>query len=93
MHPWHDVELGDDVEESFAAVIEIPMGSKVKYELDKRTGLLKVDRVLYSAVHYPANYGFLPADLLRSTAIRSTCSSSARSRSSRSASCAPAPSA
>ena len=60
MHPWHDVELGDDLEECFAAVIEIPMGSKVKYEVDKRTGLIKVDRVLYSAVHYPANYGFLP---------------------------------
>ena len=60
MHPWHDVELGDAIEESFRAVIEIPKGSKVKYELDKHTGLLAVDRVLYSAVHYPANYGFLP---------------------------------
>jgi inorganic pyrophosphatase len=60
MHPWHDVELGDAIEESFRAVIEIPKGSKVKYELDKHTGLLSVDRVLYSAVHYPANYGFLP---------------------------------
>jgi inorganic pyrophosphatase len=60
MHPWHDVELGDAIEESFRAVIEIPKGSKVKYELDKHTGLLWVDRVLYSAVHYPANYGFLP---------------------------------
>ena len=43
-----------------AVMIEIPKGSKVKYELDKQTGLLKVDRVLYSAVHYPANYGFMP---------------------------------
>ena len=60
MHPWHDVELGDAIEQSFRAVIEIPKGSKVKYELDKHTGLLSVDRVLYSAVHYPANYGFLP---------------------------------
>ena len=60
MHAWHDVELGDAIEESFHAVIEIPKGSKVKYELDKATGLLRVDRVLYSAVHYPANYGFLP---------------------------------
>jgi inorganic pyrophosphatase len=60
MHPWHDVELGDAIERSFRAVIEIPKGSKVKYEVDKRTGLLWVDRVLYSAVHYPANYGFLP---------------------------------
>ena len=60
MHPWHDVALGEDIESSFWAVIEIPMGSKVKYELDKPTELLRVDRVLYSAVHYPANYGFLP---------------------------------
>jgi len=60
MHPWHDVELGDDVAREFVAVIEIPKGSKVKYELDKTTGLLRVDRVLHSAVHYPANYGFLP---------------------------------
>jgi len=60
MHAWHDVELGDAIENGFRAVIEIPKGSKVKYELDKQTGLLWVDRVLYSAVHYPANYGFLP---------------------------------
>jgi inorganic pyrophosphatase len=60
MHPWHDVELGDAIESGFRAIIEIPKGSKVKYELDKRTGLLWLDRVLYSAVHYPANYGFLP---------------------------------
>ena len=60
MHAWHDVELGDSIETGFRAVIEIPKGSKVKYELDKPTGLLWVDRVLYSAVHYPANYGFLP---------------------------------
>lgn len=60
MHAWHDVELGDHIENHFRAVIEIPKGSKVKYELDKRTGLLYLDRVLHSAVHYPANYGFLP---------------------------------
>ena len=42
------------------AIIEIPMGSKAKYELDKETGFLKLDRVLFSAVHYPANYGFIP---------------------------------
>ena len=59
-HPWHDVRLPDDLETWFPVFIEIPMGSKVKYELDKRTGLLRVDRVLYSAVHYPANYGFMP---------------------------------
>ena len=60
MHAWHDVELGDDIAQHFRAVIEIPKGSKVKYELDKVTGLLTLDRVLHSAVHYPANYGFLP---------------------------------
>ena len=60
MHAWHDVELGDAIEKGFRAVIEIPKSSKVKYELDKATGLLSVDRILYSAVHYPANYGFLP---------------------------------
>src|SRR5438270_9860810 len=59
-HPWHDIPLPEDLTVWFPAYIEIPMGSKVKYELDKRTGLLRVDRVLYSAVHYPANYGFVP---------------------------------
>ena len=60
VNPWHDVELGERIEDNFRCVIEIPKGSKVKYELDKQTGLLWLDRVLYSAVHYPANYGFLP---------------------------------
>lgn len=60
MHPWHDVELGDHIERHFRAIIEIPKGGKVKYELDKTTGMLWLDRVLHSAVHYPANYGFLP---------------------------------
>jgi inorganic pyrophosphatase len=60
MHPWHDVHLGDRIETWFRAIIEIPKGSKVKYELDKKTGMLWLDRVLHSAVHYPANYGFLP---------------------------------
>jgi inorganic pyrophosphatase len=59
-HPWHDVPLPRFVEELIPAIIEIPTGSKVKYELDKRSGLLAVDRVLFSAVHYPANYGFVP---------------------------------
>ena len=60
-HPWHDVPLPpDDRLEVFPVVIEVPRGNKNKYELDKATGLLKVDRVLYSAVHYPANYGFVP---------------------------------
>jgi inorganic pyrophosphatase len=59
-HPWHDVELPRYVEEPIPAIIEIPTGSKVKYELDKKSGLLLVDRILFSAVHYPANYGFVP---------------------------------
>jgi inorganic pyrophosphatase len=59
-HPWHDVELPRFVEDDVPAIIEIPTGSKVKYELDKRSGLLLVDRILFSAVHYPANYGFIP---------------------------------
>jgi len=59
-HPWHDVALPRYAEEPLPAVIEIPAGSKVKYELDKASGLLLVDRILFSAVHYPANYGFIP---------------------------------
>src|SRR5512142_2792451 len=59
-HPWHDVALPRYVEDAIPAVIEIPTGSKVKYELDKKSGLLLVDRILFSAVHYPANYGFVP---------------------------------
>lgn len=59
-HPWHDIPCEEPVDEGFLAFIEIPKGSKVKYELDKETGLLKVDRILFSAVHYPANYGFIP---------------------------------
>src|SRR5262245_25846331 len=62
-HPWHDITPGDKLPAEFLAVIEIPIGSKVKYELDKETGLLRVDRILYSAVHYPANYGFIPQTL------------------------------
>jgi inorganic pyrophosphatase len=60
MHPWHDVELGDDFPKTLLAIIEIPIGSKVKYELDKKSGLIRVDRTLFSSVHYPANYGFFP---------------------------------
>src|SRR5262245_18605435 len=60
MHAWHDVPWGTDVRDFFNAIVEIPEGSKVKYELDKATRLLRADRVLYSAVHYPANYGFIP---------------------------------
>ncbi len=60
MHPWHDVSLGNDAPEQVPAIIEVPKGSKNKYELDKATGLIRVDRVLFSSVHYPANYGFIP---------------------------------
>jgi inorganic pyrophosphatase len=63
MHPWHDVTPGEHMPKEFSAVIEIPLGSNVKYELDKSTGLIKVDRILYSAVYYPANYGFIPQTL------------------------------
>jgi inorganic pyrophosphatase len=59
-HAWHDVALPRYVEDPIPAIIEIPTGSKVKYELDKKSGLLLVDRILFSAVHYPANYGFVP---------------------------------
>jgi inorganic pyrophosphatase len=60
MHPLHDVALPADISEFLPVVIEISQGSKCKYEIDKDTGLLRLDRVLYSAVHYPANYGFIP---------------------------------
>lgn len=60
MHPWHDLDPGDNVPDECKVVIEIPLGSNVKYELDKDSGMLRMDRVLYSAVHYPANYGFIP---------------------------------
>jgi inorganic pyrophosphatase len=61
LHPWHDLpNHASSIDGGFNVVIEIPKGSKVKYELDKPSGLLRVDRVLYSSVHYPANYGFLP---------------------------------
>jgi inorganic pyrophosphatase len=59
-HPWHDVSPGKEVPRDFQALIEIPLGSNIKYELDKASGLLKVDRIIHSAVFYPANYGFIP---------------------------------
>ncbi len=62
-HAWHDVTPGEHLPLEFTTVVEIPMGSSVKYELDKETGLLKLDRILYSAVYYPANYGFVPQTL------------------------------
>lgn len=62
-NPWHDVEIGEDQPSIVNAIIEISKGSKTKYELDKKTGMLKLDRVLYSALFYPANYGFIPKTL------------------------------
>src|SRR5512145_1723542 len=61
LHAWHDVPTySDDTELSFNVIVEVTKGSKVKYELDKPTGILRVDRILYSSVVYPANYGFIP---------------------------------
>ncbi len=64
MHPWHDIHWNQAlVDTGFPVVIEVPKGSKNKYELDKDTGMLRLDRVLYSSMHYPANYGFIPRTL------------------------------
>jgi inorganic pyrophosphatase len=60
MHPLHDIVVPPSIEDFIPIVVEIPKGSKLKYEIDKTTGLLMLDRVLYSSVHYPANYGFIP---------------------------------
>ncbi len=60
IHPWHDVTPGEHIPTEFNTIVEIPMGSSIKYELDKKTGMLRMDRMLYSAVFYPANYGFIP---------------------------------
>ena len=63
MHLWHDVDPVHMQPEDFWAVIEIQKGSKNKYELDKETGALRLDRILYTSTHYPANYGLLPLTL------------------------------
>ena len=61
MHPWHDLYVDDHlIAKEFPVVIEVPKGSRCKYELDKESGLMRLDRVLYSSVFYPANYGFIP---------------------------------
>ncbi|MBR7181808.1 MAG: inorganic diphosphatase [Clostridia bacterium] len=60
MNIWHDMDPKQITPTDFSALIEIPKGSKCKYELDKHTGLLRLDRVLYTSTHYPANYGFIP---------------------------------
>jgi len=62
-NPWHDVSIGDGAPKIVNAIIEIPKDSHVKYELDKDTGLLALDRFLFSAVHYPGDYGFVPRTL------------------------------
>ncbi|HEX5437675.1 MAG TPA: inorganic diphosphatase [Gemmatimonadaceae bacterium] len=63
IHPWRDLPSGKHPPEQVTAVIEIPSGSRNKYELDKESGLMRLDRVLYSAVHYPGDYGFIPQTL------------------------------
>ncbi len=60
LHPWHGVHYGEQAPRIVNAIIEIPQGSRAKYEIDKATGLLKLDRVIYSSVYYPSNYGFIP---------------------------------
>ena len=83
-HPWHGVTPGKDSPNIVNAIIEIPEGSRAKYEVDKETGLLKLDRVIYSSFHYPMSYGFIPSSLgqdkdpldimvLCSQTIRSLC--------------------
>ncbi len=62
-NPWHHIEPQTESEQIVKCLIEIPKGSKVKYELDKESGMLKMDRVLYSSVVYPANYGLIPRTL------------------------------
>lgn len=63
LHPWHGVNSGAGAPQIVNALIEIPEGSRTKYEIDKETGLLRVDRVIYSSFHYPVNYGFIPQTL------------------------------
>jgi inorganic pyrophosphatase len=63
LHPWHGAHYGKKAPDVVNALIEIPQGSKTKYEIDKTTGLLKLDRVIYSSFHYPVNYGFIPQTL------------------------------
>ncbi len=63
LHPWHGATYGEEAPKIVNALIEISEGSKSKYEIDKKTGLLKLDRVIYSSFHYPVNYGFIPQTL------------------------------
>ena len=59
-HPWHDISPGTKVPEYVTGIIEIPKNTRAKYELDKKSGMLRLDRVLYSSMYYPYNYGFIP---------------------------------
>src|SRR3954465_6138863 len=59
-HPWHGIPTGESAPRLVNAVIEIPQGSRAKYEIDKESGLLKLDRIIYSSFYYPSNYGFIP---------------------------------
>ena len=60
LHPWHGVHFGENAPRIVNAIIEIPQGSRCKYEIDKPSGLLRLDRIIYSSFHYPVNYGFIP---------------------------------
>jgi inorganic pyrophosphatase len=62
-HPWHEVSVGENPPELVNAIIEIPKGSRAKYEIDKESGLIKLDRVIYASMYYPLNYGFIPQTL------------------------------
>lgn len=59
-NPWHKVPIGENAPNVVNGIIEIPQNTRAKYELDKETGLLKMDRVIFSSMYYPANYGFIP---------------------------------
>lgn len=62
-HPWHEVSIGTNPPDQVNAIIEIPKGSRAKYEIDKDSGLIKLDRVIYASMYYPLNYGFIPQTL------------------------------
>jgi inorganic pyrophosphatase len=62
-HPWHEVRTGINPPEYLNGIIEIPRGSRAKYEIDKESGLIKLDRVIYASMYYPLNYGFIPQTL------------------------------
>jgi inorganic pyrophosphatase len=62
-HPWHEVAVGENPPEHVNGIIEIPKGSRAKYEIDKDSGLIKLDRVIYASMYYPLNYGFIPQTL------------------------------